>query len=153
MRRVIVGSGLDDGRVLQLNGEVERGVQLVEALSAGSSLSLGACARHVVRALLDALRSPLAAPAAARTYRALRTALLPRHPQLGEHVARVTLRLCRPQCDLDPAWEDEPLDHAVARTIHMLHHETVGEDERRTHQRHLAAPGFCYVFPLLKMGQ
>ncbi|XP_032513752.2 stalled ribosome sensor GCN1 isoform X1 [Danaus plexippus] len=139
-------------RLSVLNGEVERGVQLVEALSAGSSLSLGACARHVVRALLDALRSPLAAPAAARTYRALRTALLPRHPQLGEHVARVTLRLCRPQCDLDPAWEDEPLDHAVARTIHMLHHETVGEDERRTHQRHLAAPGFCYVFPLLKMG-
>lgn len=43
----------------------------------------------------------------------------------GDLVGHVTLRLHKPMCDLDGAWEEEKLDAAVARTINLLYKATV----------------------------
>ncbi|CAH2086956.1 unnamed protein product [Euphydryas editha] len=148
-------------RLVALNSCVEKAVALVEAVSEGSAAALGVQARRIVRAMLAALRSPLAAPRLAPAYRALRRALLPRHPQLADHVARTTLRLHKPQCDLDPSWEEEDLAKATVRTINLVYAATAAttagskpdddaEDSQTTD--HFTAPGFCYVFPLLKQG-
>ncbi|KAI8435422.1 hypothetical protein MSG28_003729 [Choristoneura fumiferana] len=59
--------------------------------------------------------------------------------------------LHKPQCDLDPAWEEEHLDKATVRTISLLHEATVGGKDQPG--KPLDAPGFCYIFPLLKLVQ
>ncbi|CAH2210666.1 jg25907 [Pararge aegeria aegeria] len=86
----------------------------------------------------------------------LRLALMPHHPLLADHVARTTLRLSKPQCDLESSWEEEDLTKATIRTINLVYAETaaVGKDAGDNPHRvsHLTAPGFCYVFPLLKQG-
>ncbi|KAG6461050.1 hypothetical protein O3G_MSEX012395 [Manduca sexta] len=88
----------------------------------------------------------------------LRTALLPDHALLAETVARLTIRLHKPQCDLEPGWEDEPLESGTVRAINMLYAATAGmktdtdDDELPTKVNHFSAPGFCYVFPLLSLG-
>lgn len=142
-------------RLTVLNSGVVRAVELLEAVQVGSPSSVCVWARRVVWALLAALRSPLAAPRASPAHCRLRAALLPRQQVLGDTVARVSLRLHKPQCDLDPSWEEEDLDHATKRAINMVYTATAGAEptaKDETRSNHFTAPGFCYVFPLLKQG-
>ncbi|CAB3252124.1 unnamed protein product [Arctia plantaginis] len=146
-------------RLSLLNRRVVIAVRLLEAVQAGSGAALCRGARRVVAAALGGLRSPLAAAHLAAAYRRLRPALLPHHPALADTVARLTVRLLKPQCDLEPSWEDHELDGATQRTINLLHAitssgKTQSDDEDESNQKtnHLTAPGFCYVFPLLKLG-
>ncbi|KAM3961855.1 lethal (3) 80Fj [Aphomia sociella] len=147
-------------RLNALEARVRAAVRLLEALQSGAPRGVCGAARRVPAAALAALRSPLAAPAAARLYRALRPALLPHHAALGDAVAATTLRLHKPQCDLDPSWEEEDLDKATIRTINLVHaataetkNSTVDDSTTPLHKaNYFTAPGFCYVFPLLKEG-
>lgn len=43
----------------------------------------------------------------------------------GDLIGHTTLRLYKPKCDLDEAWEQENLDSAVSRAINLLHKTTV----------------------------
>lgn len=62
-------------------------------------------------------------------------------------------RLHEPQCDLDPYWEEEPIEQATSRTINLLHAATAGaRADPPPRGSYLTAPGLCYVFPLLKKG-
>ncbi|XP_013182147.1 PREDICTED: translational activator GCN1 isoform X1 [Papilio xuthus] len=148
-------------RLTALNDRVVVAEQLVSAVQAGSASAVCQQARHLVSAVLAALRSPLAAPRLAPLFLRLRPALLPRHALLGDTVARVALRLHKPQCDLEPCWEEEELGKATVRTIGLLHAATVepkpGAEADASAPppsaiTHLTAPGFCYIFPLLKQG-
>lgn len=47
-------------------------------------------------------------------------------------VGHVTLRLLKPECDLDQAWEEEDLDTAAQRTIQLLHSHTVPQREAKS---------------------
>lgn len=66
-------------------------------------------------------------------------------------------RLHEPACDLDPSWLEEPVEMAAKRTVLLVHAATVGQrrapDDRDDSVDHFTAPGFCYVFPLLKKGK
>lgn len=144
-------------RLSALNRRVVMAVRLVEAAGRGAELALCRGARRLLPAALAALRSPLAAPRLAATYVALRPALLPRHAALGDLIARLTLRLHKPQCDLEPSWEEHELDAATARTINQMYATTCtkpseGDDDAPQKTNHFTAPGFCYAFPLLKLG-
>ncbi|KAJ8723024.1 hypothetical protein PYW07_004204 [Mythimna separata] len=145
-------------RLSALNLRVVIAVKLLEAVQRGSAYALCRGARRVVAAVLGALRSPLAAPRLADAYTHLRFALLPNHSALGDILARLTLRLHKPQCDLEPSWEDDELDSATARTINLMYMTTcskpTGDEEEDTAPKtnHFTAPGFCYAFPLLKLG-
>lgn len=44
-------------------------------------------------------------------------------------VGHVTLRLLKPECELDKAWEQEDLDAATRRTVLLLHNHTVPQRE------------------------
>lgn len=46
-------------------------------------------------------------------------------------VGHVTLRLLKPECDLDEAWEQEDLDTAAHRTILLLHNHTVPQRDAK----------------------
>ncbi|CAK1552697.1 unnamed protein product [Leptosia nina] len=137
-------------RLTALNSRVVNAAQLVEAVQRGSPNAICIWARRLVPAVLDGLRSPLAAPTLLQTYWHLKRAMLPQHSILAEHVARVTIRLHKPQCDLDPSWEEEDLAKATGRIIHLLNEATAGMKANKVN--HFTAPGFCYVFPLLQKG-
>ncbi|KAI5634478.1 HEAT repeats domain-containing protein [Phthorimaea operculella] len=147
-------------RLTVLNSRLVIGIKLLEAVQRGSPLAICLWARRIVDAVLGALRSPLAAPLVAPHYCTLRAALLPTHVSIATTLARVTIRLHKPQCDLDPAWEEEPLEKATIRTIHLLHAATAeptsipedDDDSNPNKGNYFTAPGFCYVFPLLKQG-
>lgn len=47
-------------------------------------------------------------------------------------VGHVTLRLLKPECDLDPAWGEEDLDTAAHRTVQLLHNHTVAQRESKS---------------------
>lgn len=47
-------------------------------------------------------------------------------------VGHVTLRLLKPECDLDEAWGQEDLDTAAHRTILLLHNYTVPQRDSKT---------------------
>lgn len=53
-------------------------------------------------------------------------------------VGHVTLRLLKPACDLEEAWEQEDLDTAALRTILLLHSHTVPQREAKTSGEHTA---------------
>lgn len=144
-------------RLSALNRRAEIAVGLVTSVQRGSEAALCRGARRVVPAVLGALRSPLAAAQLAGLYLQLQHALLPNHAAMGDTVARLTVRLLKPQCDLEPSWEDDELAEATKRTINTIHTITStskSQDDEDTNQKsnHLTGPGFCYVFPLLKLG-
>lgn len=56
-------------------------------------------------------------------------------------VGHVTLRLLKPACALDEAWEQEDLDTAALRTILLLHSHTVPQREAKTSGEN-TAPSF-----------
>uniref|UniRef100_A0A665VTC9 GCN1 activator of EIF2AK4 n=1 Tax=Echeneis naucrates TaxID=173247 RepID=A0A665VTC9_ECHNA len=94
----------------------------------------------LLQVLLPLLRSPLAAP---RIHQNHSVSLLP-----AVLVGHVTLRLLKPACDLDEAWEQEDLEKAGHRTVMLLHNHTVPQREIKT-SGPLSAPAFSFCFPLL----
>lgn len=68
--------------------------------------------RTLLPPLLKGLQSPLSAPLLTGVFTALRhTAFTPitLSQPLPDLIAHITLRLQKPKCDLDPAWEEESL--------------------------------------------
>lgn len=47
-------------------------------------------------------------------------------------VGHVTLRLLKPECELDPAWCQEDLSIATQRTVQLVHTHTVANKEGKT---------------------
>ncbi|OXB71660.1 UNVERIFIED_CONTAM: hypothetical protein H355_015599, partial [Colinus virginianus] len=67
-------------------------------------------------------------------------------------VSHVTLRLMKPECELDESWCQEELPTALNRVVSLLHAHTIpsrtGKGEAGAAP--LSAPAFSLVFPLLK---
>ena len=64
-------------------------------------------------------------------------------------VGHVTLRLVKPECELDEAWSQEDLDTATQRSVQLLHSHTVphrdaksGTTHTHTHQTHSSRVSF-----------
>ncbi|XP_033829216.1 eIF-2-alpha kinase activator GCN1 [Periophthalmus magnuspinnatus] len=105
----------------------------------------------VLQVLMPLLQSPLAAPRIKQVFLSIGVCLMPKHlHNLAVLVGHVTLRLLKPECDLDEAWTQEDLDTAGHRTVLLLHQHTVQQREGKTADvGPLSAPAFCYCFPLL----
>lgn len=83
---------------------------------AGPHLSLNF--KDLVPYILRGLQSPLCAHSLSQLYLQIRESAfnhcvwpnqIPVEPTLQELIAHITLRLQRPKCDLDSAWDDEHL--------------------------------------------
>uniref|UniRef100_A0A673CFT4 GCN1 activator of EIF2AK4 n=1 Tax=Sphaeramia orbicularis TaxID=375764 RepID=A0A673CFT4_9TELE len=105
----------------------------------------------VLQVLMPLLHSPLAAPRIQQVFLDIGACLMPKHlHHLAELVGHVTLRLLKPECDLDEAWEHEDLDTAAHRTVLLLHNHTVPQREAKAADvAPLSAPAFSFCFPLL----
>lgn len=92
--------------------------------------------------VMRALASPVAAPRLKTFWIALRTAVFDVDDDvLAISVAQVTLRLVKPQCDLDAEWEAEPLDLASRRVLSALHEASTSPFNAST---------FTYCFTLIR---
>ncbi|KAM7392001.1 hypothetical protein PAMP_022644 [Pampus punctatissimus] len=104
----------------------------------------------VLQALMPLLNSPLAAPRIKQVFLDIGVCLMPQQLRhLALLVGHVTLRLLKPECDLDKAWGQEDLDTAANRTVLLLHNHTVPQREGKTDVAPLSAPAFSVCFPLL----
>ncbi|XP_062854960.1 stalled ribosome sensor GCN1 [Trichomycterus rosablanca] len=105
----------------------------------------------VIQELLPLLHSPLAAPRVDQVFLHIGDCLLPKELQfLAVLVGHVTLRLMKPECELDQAWEQEDLNTATQRTVQLLDTHTVPHREGKPDVHPLSAPAFSFCFPLLK---
>ncbi|XP_039292554.1 eIF-2-alpha kinase activator GCN1 [Nilaparvata lugens] len=144
-------------RLTELNSDVARSVSMLLAATDGAAVDLSLRFKQLIPCVLSALQSPLSAPSVSQLYVALHRCAFPLHSaplHLPALVAQVTLRLLKPKCDLDAAWQDEPLDKALLRTMSSLHQETCTKDKGGGAEgggsSRLSAPAFCYCFPLLQ---
>ncbi|XP_045930063.1 eIF-2-alpha kinase activator GCN1-like [Micropterus dolomieu] len=105
----------------------------------------------VLQVLTPLMQSPLAAPRIQQVFLDIGVCLMPKHlHSLAVLVGHVTLRLLKPECDLDEAWGQEDLDTAAHRTILLLHNHTVAQRDAKTgDMAPLSAPAFSFCFPLL----
>ncbi|XP_076859564.1 stalled ribosome sensor GCN1 [Brachyhypopomus gauderio] len=134
-----------------LDMDLQYAVGLLEATMARRPPQVSHHLPGVLHALLPLLRSPLAAPRVHTTFLHAGTCLLPKElHHLAELVGHVTLRLLKPECDLDPAWAQEDLNTATQRTVLLIHTHTVLQREGRADARPLYAPAFAFCFPLLQ---
>lgn len=149
-------------RLSELYVKVSRSCGLTVCAMRGSQRSLSLFIRPLWPRLLRALRSPLSAPPVAAVALELRSLLRPHFTQLADTVAHVILRLHNPQCDLDGAWDEVPIEAATSNAIEMLQetvttskilHRIVRNDaDDEGIVMNLTGPHFCYVFPLINNG-
>lgn len=134
-----------------LDMELQCTVGLLEAIMARHPPQISHHIPGVLHVLLPLLHSPLAAPHVHQTFLDIGTCVLQKQLHfLALLVGHVTLRLLKPECELDPAWSQEDLNTATHRTIQLLHTHTVPHREGKTDARPLSAPGFSFCFPLLQ---
>lgn len=131
-------------RLKSLNNDINNSVSIINCCAAGHPSKFSTHFKDLSPVLLDNLNSPLAAPYLTKAYLKLSDCVFFGSSQLfGKLVGHVILRLLKPQCDLDPAWEEEPLTLAVPRTISNM-------QKLYTFPQTLNAPSFTYCFPLLR---
>ncbi|KAK3540518.1 hypothetical protein QTP70_032734, partial [Hemibagrus guttatus] len=138
-------------KLQELDMELQCTVGLLEAIMARHPPQISHHIPRVLQVLLPLLHSPLAAPHVHQTFLHIGTCVLQNQLHiLALLVGHVTLRLLKPECELDPAWSQEDLNTATRRTIQLLHTQTVPHRESKTDVRPLSAPAFSFCFPLLQ---
>ncbi|XP_073766133.1 stalled ribosome sensor GCN1 [Danio rerio] len=135
-------------RLQELDMELQCAVGLLEAALARRPPLIWMHLPALVQVLLPLLQSPLAASLIKRVFLQIGVTLMPKElHQLAVLVGHVTLRLLKPECDLDPAWAQEDLNTATQRTISLLHQR---DGKTGSDVLVLSAPAFSFCFPLLQ---
>ncbi|XP_072244658.1 stalled ribosome sensor GCN1 [Leuresthes tenuis] len=138
-------------RLQGLDVELQSMIGLLKAIMKERPAQITRELPAVLQVLLPLLPSPLAAPRIQQLFLDIGVCLMPSHlHHLAVLVGHVTLRLLKPECDLDQAWGQEDLDTAAHRTVLQLHNYTVPQKESKTGDvAPLSAPAFSFCFPLL----
>ncbi|XP_018524768.1 eIF-2-alpha kinase activator GCN1 [Lates calcarifer] len=138
-------------RLQGLDVELQSVVGLLEAALKERPAQITRELPAVLQVLLPLLQSPLAAPRIQQVFLDIGLCLMPKHVHhLAVLVGHVTLRLLKPECELDEAWGEEDLDTAAHRTVQLLYNHTVPQRESKTGDvAPLSAPAFSFCFPLL----
>uniref|UniRef100_A0A8C7IIN2 GCN1 activator of EIF2AK4 n=1 Tax=Oncorhynchus kisutch TaxID=8019 RepID=A0A8C7IIN2_ONCKI len=137
-------------RLQGLDMELRCAVGLLEATLIQKPPQISWQLPGVLQVLLPLLHSPLAAPRLQQAFLDIGACLISKELHyLAVLVGQVTLRLMKPECDLDEAWGQEDLDTATQRTVGLLHMHTVPHREGKGDMAPLSAPAFSFCFPLL----
>nr|XP_014345196.1 PREDICTED: translational activator GCN1 [Latimeria chalumnae] len=139
--------------LLELDCDVQAVLGLLSAVIKRRPPGLSQHVPALVQSFLPLFKSPLAAPRIKDPFLALAACVMPAElKNLGTLVGHVTLRLLKPECNLDEAWSQEELPVTTARAINLLHAQTVPNRGSKggSGVRPLSAPAFAFCFPLLK---
>uniref|UniRef100_A0A8V5HHI1 Uncharacterized protein n=1 Tax=Melopsittacus undulatus TaxID=13146 RepID=A0A8V5HHI1_MELUD len=140
-------------RLKELDNELETALGLLGAVIKRKPPGLTQYIPALISSFLPLFRSPLAAPRIKEPFLSLASCVMPAQLKtFGTLVSHVTLRLMKPECELDESWCQEELPTALNRVVNLLHAHTVpgrtGKGEPGAAP--LSAPAFSLVFPLLK---
>ncbi|PKU38611.1 translational activator hypothetical protein [Limosa lapponica baueri] len=140
-------------RLKELDNELETALGLLDTVIKRKPPGLSQYIPGLISSFLPLLRSPLAAPRVKEPFLSLASCVMPaRLKTFGTLVSHVTLRLMKPECELDESWCQEELPTALNRVVSLLHAHTIpsrtGKGEPGAAP--LSAPAFSLVFPLLK---
>ncbi|KAL1132575.1 hypothetical protein AAG570_010527, partial [Ranatra chinensis] len=130
-------------RLTQAEEKLYKAFRIVISACHGSPLPLGAQLPVIVPPTVRGLSSPLSAKYLSQLYLVLKDPAfigISLSPVTIDRVAHITLRLLRPKCTLDPAWEQQDLEKAMKWAITEL--DKIGSG--------LTAPGLSYVLPLIQ---
>lgn len=131
-------------RLRELNTKIVACVSMIRSSAKGDPIIFSTYFKDLLPVLISNFNSPLAAPNVTKVYLELSECVFNGPQRLfGQLLGNVTLRVLKPQCDLDRAWEEEPLAKAVVRTINKL-------QEACKVPKPLNGPSFCYCFALIK---
>ncbi|NXK45456.1 GCN1 kinase, partial [Chauna torquata] len=136
-----------------LDNELETALGLLDTVIKRKPPGLTQYIPGLIGSFLPLFRSPLAAPRIKDPFLSLASCVMPaRLKTFGTLVSHVTLRLMKPECELDDSWCQEELPTALNRVVSLLHAHTIpsrtGKGEPGAAP--LSAPAFSLVFPLLK---
>ncbi|XP_075070961.1 stalled ribosome sensor GCN1 [Mixophyes fleayi] len=139
-------------RLLELDVDLENTIRLLDSILQQRPYGLSQHIPALTSSFLPLLRSPLAAPRIHAPFVHFADTVMPTHLKtFGKLVAHISLRLLKPECNLDAAWCQEELPVAVKRAVNLLHSYTVTKPKEDPGASPLPAPAFSFVFPLLKM--
>ncbi|XP_053850288.1 eIF-2-alpha kinase activator GCN1 isoform X1 [Vidua macroura] len=140
-------------RLKELDNELETALGLLDTVIKKKPPGLTQYIPGLISSFLPLLRSPLAAPRIKKPFLSLASCVMPaRLKTFGTLVSHVTLRLMKPECELDESWCQEELPIALNRVVSLLHAHTIpGRTSKgEPGAAPLSAPAFSLVFPLLK---
>lgn len=140
-------------RLKELNETIVKTVSMITAASAGNPVKFSLHYKDLLPLIIQDLQSPLVAPYLTKVFMELKNTVFSKDLHtLGELIAIVTLRLCKPQCDLDPNWEEENINKAMVRVVGLIHNKTVPKrnEEEDFSNACFTVPAFSYTFPFLK---
>ncbi|KAE8739724.1 hypothetical protein FOCC_FOCC014768 [Frankliniella occidentalis] len=143
-------------RLTLLKNRLDNSLSMLRAALEGNPTHMSRYFRDLLPNILNDLQSPLAAPELAPFYIQLQNGVFSSSQRnLADLIGHVTLRLHKPKCDLNPAWEEEKLDSAVSRAITLMHKTTVRPrneviEDAQEKKRILSAPAFCYCFNFIR---
>ncbi|KAL1494916.1 hypothetical protein ABEB36_010427 [Hypothenemus hampei] len=141
-------------RLKELHEIIVQTVSLLNAAAKGNALKLSLNYKDVLPLILHNFQSPLAAPLLHKLFLELRSpAFPPELNSLGQIIGIITIRMYKPQCDLDPNWEEENLEKAMVRVIKLIKEQTVPKKSEIIEDPKaycFTVPAFCYSYPLLK---
>ncbi|XP_072271584.1 stalled ribosome sensor GCN1 [Pyxicephalus adspersus] len=139
-------------KLLQLDTELDNRIRLLDCIILQSPPGLSQHIPVLTSCFMPLLKSPLAAARIYVPFVQFAACVMPAHlKSFGNLAAYITLRLLKPECNLDVAWCQEELPVAVKRAINLLHSYTVPKRQEDPGTSLLSAPAFSFVFPLLKM--
>lgn len=136
-------------RLSELDTVISNCASMIEAIALGNTKETSYYYNNLLPTILEKLESPLAAPYMSKLFVTLKQTVFLKNCNLGNLIAHVTLRLQQPKCDLDPLWEEEPLDRAMVRTLNLIHDFVVKKNNEALFEI-LNAPTFCYMFPFIR---
>ncbi|XP_022916125.2 stalled ribosome sensor GCN1 [Onthophagus taurus] len=137
-------------KLTELNTTLLKVVSMLQASFLGNPQYCSFHLRSLLPFILSSMQSPLAAPHLTKLYLNLRKAVFSERLNLtGEKVANLTLRLEKPSCDLDPAWQEFPLEEAMNNLVEYIHFKTV-KSKLGLPVAPLTTPALAYSFSLLR---
>lgn len=129
-------------RVSALNVVVQQSCSMLKSAIENVPSVLSDHLTLLVPWIMRAMGSPVAAPLLQPLWIDMRKSVFDRElDPLARSVAYVTLRLTKPMCDLDPAWEAEPVEDASRRILKQI---------IQASSVPLNASTFTYAFPLIR---
>ncbi|XP_006019968.1 eIF-2-alpha kinase activator GCN1 [Alligator sinensis] len=138
-------------RLKELDSELETALGLLNTVMKRNPPGLTQYIPSLVGSFLPLFKSPLAAPRIKIPFLSLAYCVMPaRLRTFGILVSHVTLRLMKPECELDESWCQEELPTAINRAVTLLHAHTIPSKTGKGEPGALSAPAFSLVFPLLK---
>lgn len=150
-------------RLTAMNNSLTTLVSLINGARNGNPNQLSLHFAQLLPAILQVVKSPLAAIPLTNLYYDLQTACFHDNlSDLGTQLAIVTLRLHEPRCDLHEDWLAENILEQVKNVLQVLAIETINEktadendDDEPSFEPNesvilLTAPAFAYAFEFLK---